>query len=101
MPVCYNFTDRKTNELVSLQEVDRLFCEYIGEPCSPERYNGLFEYMCMAGSSVTMCKSGEVTEESFNEWVKVHGYIVNDEDKETFRKFLLTDFIFRAWWQPK
>ena len=100
MPIYHQFKDRKTNEMVNLDEVDRLMAEASGFPYSPTDYCPAYMRINWLGMGILTRQGGsEITDESFDAYRAYRpDTLDSDEEWAIARRFLVTDYEYFAWY---
>lgn len=101
LPSCFKFTDRATGEVISLKVLDALICKEAGLRDDPQQWSYLYTGITMAGFAI-VARFETCTDETFNRFREGCPDAFNDDRKwEIARKFLVTDFAYEAWYQPR
>lgn len=100
MSTNYQFLNKETKESVSLNEVDRVICETYDIEYKDNEYSFYYDVLTLAGVLILKKYGGsEITEEIFDQWI-ADGDQDRKDSADFYRKFLLDDYIFTAWYTP-
>ena len=100
MSTRYQFINKETGEPVSLNSVDEAMCEYFGQEVKPDQYSFAYEIISLAGVLILKKEGGEeITEEIMTKWLNDPNHPERLEEEVMYRKFLLEDYTFRAWYE--
>jgi hypothetical protein len=87
----YRFIDHKTNETVTLDEIDKRICQDINYPYDPKRYCPMYQWLTLIGLSPRIRGIDDNVDNEFPD--------TTEQEKQLIIKYLVDDYTFDAWFQ--
>lgn len=102
MPVCYQFKNKDTNQIVELTKIDEEMCVDLEMACHEKHWCFLYTFISNLGTlSKLHNERGCVDREKLEAWLNERCPELEGKERELTFKYLTDKYEFSAWWQSK